>query len=382
MGKFTLVAPTMFGLEGLCADELRKLDFEDVRAENGRVLFSADEAGVARANLCLRTGERVLLRLGRFPAVTFDELFEGVAALPLEDYIPKTGAFPVKGYCLDSKLFAMSACQSIIKKASAKRLGEHYGLETLPETGALYQLQFSIMKDVAELYLDTSGPGLHKRGYRAIGVVAPIRETLAAAMVILSKYRGRDPFCDPFCGSGTIPIEAAMIAKNQAPGLDRSFSAQKWDFLPKDIWLEEGDRAMAAEFSGDYDIWGGDIDPKAVAIAKHNAEMAGVDHLVRFEEADATKFHRDDPYGRVVTNPPYGERIMDKSEAEGLYAAFGTAWRDMPPGWSLYLLSSHTEFERTFGAQADKKRKLYNGMIKCDLFMYGKRGEKSHERNR
>ena len=283
----------------------------------------------------------------------------------------------MKGFCLDSRLFAMSACQSILKKAVARRLGEHYGLETLPETGEVYQLQFSVMKDVAELYLDTTGPGLHKRGYRAVGVAAPLRETLAAAMVMLSRYRGRDPFCDPFCGSGTIAIEAALIARNQAPGLDRSFSAQKWGFLPREIWLDEADRAMSAEYQGEYDIWGGDVDPQAVSIARHNAQLAGVEDLVRFEVADALTFHRDVPAGRVVTNPPYGERIMDKGEAEELYAGFGKAWRGMPQGWSLYLLSSHTEFERTFGVQADKKRKLYNGMLKCDLFQYlGKRGER------
>ena len=377
MEQYTFSVPTVFGLEGLCADELRRLELGNVRAENGRVLFESGPEGLARANLNLRTGERVLLRVGRFPAETFDELFEGARALPWEQFIPRDGAFPVKGFCLDSRLFEMSACQSILKKAVARRLGEHYGLETLPETGEVYQLQFSVMKDVAELYLDTTGPGLHKRGYRAVGVAAPLRETLAAAMVMLSRYRGRDPFCDPFCGSGTIAIEAALIARNQAPGLDRSFSAQKWGFLPREIWLDEADRAMSAEYQGEYDIWGGDVDPQAVSIARHNAQLAGVEDLVRFEVADALTFHRDVPAGRVVTNPPYGERIMDKGEAEELYAGFGKAWRGMPQGWSLYLLSSHTEFERTFGVQADKKRKLYNGMLKCDLFQYlGKRGER------
>lgn len=377
MEQYTFSVPTVFGLEGLCADELRRLELGNVRAENGRELFESGPEGLARANLNLRTGERVLLRVGRFPAETFDELFEGARALPWEQFIPRDGAFPVKGFCLDSRLFAMSACQSILKKAVARRLGEHYGLETLPETGEVYQLQFSVMKDVAELYLDTTGPGLHKRGYRAVGVAAPLRETLAAAMVMLSRYRGRDPFCDPFCGSGTIAIEAALIARNQAPGLDRSFSAQKWGFLPREIWLDEADRAMSAEYQGEYDIWGGDVDPQAVSIARHNAQLAGVEDLVRFEVADALTFHRDVPAGRVVTNPPYGERIMDKGEAEELYGGFGKAWRGMPQGWSLYLLSSHTEFERTFGVQADKKRKLYNGMLKCDLFQYlGKRGER------
>lgn len=381
MEHLELAIPTLFGLEGLCADELRRLGLSDVRAENGRVLCAARPADIPRVNLNLRTGERVLVLLGSFPAGDFDALFEGVRALPWEDFLPRDAAFPVKGHCLNSALHAVPACQSIVKKAVAARLGSKYGLEQLPETGSLYQIQFAIMKDTASLYLDTTGAGLHKRGYRAVGVVAPLRETLAAAMVMLSKYRGRDPFCDPFCGSGTIAIEAALIAKNRAPGLDRSFSAQKWGFVPASAWMEAADEAMDKEFDGDYDIWGGDIDPKAVAIARSNAEKAGVEDLVRFEVADALSFHREEPYGKIVTNPPYGERIMEKKEAEDLYRGFGKAFRALPDGWTLSLLSSHTEFERTFGRNADRKRKLYNGMLKCDLFLYGKRGA-HHEKKR
>ena len=381
MEHLELAIPTLFGLEGLCADELRRLGLSDVRAENGRVLCAARPADIPRVNLNLRTGERALLLLGSFPAGDFDALFEGVRALPWEDFLPRDAAFPVKGHCLNSALHAVPACQSIVKKAVAARLGAKYGLEQLPETGSLYQIQFAIMKDTASLYLDTTGAGLHKRGYRAVGVVAPLRETLAAAMVMLSKYRGRDPFCDPFCGSGTIAIEAALIAKNRAPGLDRSFSAQKWGFVPASAWMEAADEAMDKEFDGDYDIWGGDIDPKAVAIARSNAEKAGVEDLVRFEVADALTFHREAPYGKIVTNPPYGERIMEKKEAEDLYRGFGKAFRALPEGWTLSLLSSHTEFERTFGRNADRKRKLYNGMLKCDLFLYGKRGA-PHEKKR
>lgn len=370
MTKLELAVPTLFGLEGLAADELRRLNLDDVRAENGRVLCAASPADVARVNLNLRCGERVLIVLGSFRAADFDALFEGTRALPWEDFIPREGAFPVKGYCLNSALHSVPACQSIVNKAVAARLGERYGLSSLPETGALYQVQFSIMKDTATLMLDTSGAGLHKRGYRAVGVVAPLRETLAAAMVTLSRYRGRDPFCDPFCGSGTIAIEAALMAKNRAPGLSRSFAAQKWGCFPANIWMDAADEAMDREFNGDYDIWGGDVDPGAVEIARANAVKADVEDLVRFEVADAAKFHRDAPFGRVVTNPPYGERIMEKREAEDLYRAFGAAVRTLPPGWKVSVLSSHTEFERTFGKTADKRRKLYNGMIKCDLFQY------------
>ena len=259
-----------------------------------------------------------------------------------------------------------------MKKAAARRLGTAYGLETLPESGSRYQIQFAIVKDIATLYLDTSGEGLYKRGYRAQNMGAPLRETLAAALVTLSRYRGKDPFCDPFCGSGTIPIEAALIAKNRAPGLDRSFAAQKWRNMDSRLWLDAADEAMDKEFHGTYDIWGGDIDPAEVELARHNAQLAGVEDCVRFEVADAAKFHRDSEYGQLVTNPPYGERLLEKREAEELYRVFGRAVRDLPPKWRVLVLSSHTEFERAFGRPADKKRKLYNGMLKCDVFQYGK----------
>ncbi len=370
MSELQFTVPTLFGLEGVCADEVRRLELPQVKAENGRVLCTGSAADLPRLNLNIRTGERVLLTLGTFPARDFDALFEGVRALPWERFIPRDGQFPVKGHCLNSALRSVPACQSIVKKAIAARLGSKYGLQTLPETGALYQVQFAIMGDEAALMLDTSGPGLHKRGYRAQGVAAPLRETLAAGLVLLSRYRGKDPLCDPFCGSGTIPIEAALIAKNRAPGLNRSFSAQKWSWLDKKLWMSAADEAEDREFEGEYEIWGGDIDPEAVALAKHNAQLAEVEDIVRFDVDNATRFHWGGLYGRVVTNPPYGERVMERKEAEDLYRSFGKAWDKLPQGWKLYLLSSHTEFERTFGKKAGKKRKLYNGMLKCDLFMY------------
>ena len=313
----------------------------------------------------------VLIEMGRFDAFTFDELFEGTKALPWESIIPKDGAFPVKGYSLNSKLFSVSDCQKIIKKAVVERLKKSYGLEWFPETGALYQIQFSIMKDRVSLCIDTSGDGLHKRGYRPAHNAAPLKETMAAAMVKLSRYRGRDDFCDPFCGSGTIPIEAALIAKNRAPGLDRGFTAMCWKNIDRRVWEQEREAAKAKEYHGDYNIVGADIDPKAIEIARENAQRAGVDDVVRFEVADAMKFDRKTERGVIVTNPPYGERIMEKEQAEELYRGFGKAYLQSE-NWQLYLLSSHTEFERCFGKTADKKRKLYNGMIKCDLFMYFK----------
>ena len=369
--NYRMCVPCLLGLEGPIADELKRLDIADVAAENGRVYFSGGDAELARANICLRIGERVLIELGCFEARSFDELFEGTKALPWEAMLPSDAAFPVKGYSLNSTLFSVSDCQKIIKKAVVERLKSVYGLEWFPESGALYQIQFSIMKDRVSLCIDTSGEGLHKRGYRPAHNAAPLKETMAAAMVKFSRYRGRDDFCDPFCGSGTIPIEAALIAKNRAPGLNRSFTAQRWQSIPPRVWQDEREAAREREFNGDYRIVGSDIDPKALEIARENARRAGVDDVVRFEQADAMQFDRQTERGVIVTNPPYGERIMEKQEAERLYRAFGAAYAKTE-NWQLYLLSSHTEFERCFGRTADKKRKLYNGMIKCELFMYFK----------
>ena len=369
--NYKMCVPCLLGLEGPIADELKRMDMQNVASENGRVYFTGDDTAIARANIRLRIGERVLIEVGKFTAKTFDELFEGTKALPWESIIPADGAFPVKGYSLNSALFSVSDCQKIIKKAVVERLKKSYHVEWFQETGALYQIQFSIMKDSVSLCIDTSGSGLHKRGYRPAHNAAPLKETMAAAMVNLSRYRGRDEFCDPFCGSGTIPIEAALIAKNRAPGLDRGFTAMNWKSIDRHIWEDERELARSREFNGNYRIVGSDIDPKALELAKENARRAGVDDIVHFEIADARQFNRQTERGVIVTNPPYGERIMEKQEAEGLYRDFGKALATCP-NWQLYLLSSHTEFERTFGRMADKKRKLYNGMIKCELFMYFK----------
>ncbi len=365
------VVPCLLGLEGPIRDELVRLGMKDVVSENGRVFFSGGFEDLVKANVCLRIGERVLLEIGSFDAVTFDELFERTKALPWEDYIPEDGAFPVKGYSLNSALFSVSDCQKIIKKAVVERLKTKYRTDWFRETGALYQIQFSIMKDRVSLCIDSSGAGLHKRGYRPAHNVAPLKETMAAALVTLSRYRGREDFCDPFCGSGTIPIEAALIARNIAPGLNRSFSCENWPQIPSGIGRLVREEARSREYHGSYSILGSDLDPEAVKIARENAERAGVADIVRFEVADALQFERKTQNGIIVTNPPYGERILEKQQAEELYRGFGRAWSALE-NWKLYLLSSHTEFERTFGREADKKRKLYNGMIKCDLFMYFK----------
>ena len=369
MQKLDLCVPCLFGLEGLVGNELRRMDVEAVMPENGRVRFRGDLNAVARVNLRSRFGERVLIELGRFRADSFDRLFEGVKALPWEQFIPADGAFPVKGYSLESALHSIPDCQKIIKKAVVERLKQRYRVNWFSEQGAKYQIQFAIMHDEAVLYLDTTGTGLHKRGYRPAHVTAPLRETLAAACVDIAGYRGKGDFCDPFCGSGTIAIEAALAAKGRAPGISRAFAAEQWKGIPKSVWHSERDAARAREFSGDYHIFASDIDPAAVEIARKNAARAGVEELISFSVADACAFSRGTERGVIVTNPPYGERLLEKQEAEQLYREFGAAYRNTEH-WSLYLLSSHTEFEQAFGRQADKKRKLYNGMIKCDLFQY------------
>ena len=369
MREMEFTVPCLFGLEGLCGDELRRQNFENVRVENGRVLFSGDETALAKANLWLRTGERVLITLGSFPARSFEELFQGVYHLPLEDFIPRDGTFPVKGHCLSSQLMSVPDCQAIVKKAASRRLGEKYGLSWLPETGDKYQLQFSIMNDQVNLYLDTTGPGLHKRGYRAVGNEAPLRETLAAAMVQLTRYRGREFFWDPFCGSGTIAIEAALIAKNRAPGLMRKFAAQSFPWIAPEIWDDLRREAKEKEFNGNYHILGSDNDPRCVSLSMANARKAGVADCIRFRDGDATKMSLPTDTGILVTNPPYGQRMLEQQSAQRLYAALGRHLK-YANGWKKYIITSEPEFEHYFGKRADKKRKLYNGMIQCNYYMY------------
>ena len=369
MNRMDFAVPCLFGLEGIAGDELRRLKLDNVRVENGRVLFSGDETAMAKANVCLRTGERVLLVLADFEAKTFEHLFQGVYRANLEDYIPKDGAFPVKGHCLNSQLMSVPDCQDIVKKAASRRLGEKYGVSWLPETGVKYQLQFSVMNDRVTLYLDTTGPGLHKRGYRAVGNDAPLRETLAAAMVQLTRYRGREYFWDPFCGSGTIAIEAAMIAKNQAPGMKRRFAGEAFAWCEPSVWGAVRTEAKEHEFRGDYRILGSDNDPKCVSLSMANARKAGVADIVQFKDGDATKMSLPSDSGILVCNPPYGQRMMEQQSAQRLYSAFGKHIR-FADGWKKYIITSEPEFEHYFGKRCDKKRKLYNGMIQCNYYMY------------
>ena len=369
MEVMTFVVPCLFGLEGLAAEELRRLGLDSVQAENGRVLFQGGQEAMAMANLWLRTGERVLLRLAKGPARSFEELFQIVATTPLEEVIPRDGKFPVKGHSLNSQLHSVPDCQAIVKRAAAKRLGAKYGVTWLPETGELYQLQFSLMHDEFELFLDTTGPGLHKRGYRAVGNDAPLRETLAAGMVQLTRYRGRDFFWDPFCGSGTIPIEAALIAKNRAPGLTRGFAVERFAWIDGTLFPRLRREAPEREYQGDYRILGSDNDPKCVSLSMANARKAGVGRLIQFRDADATKASLPAQEGILVCNPPYGQRMLEQRQAQALVQQLGRHLK-FSDGWKKYIISSEPEFEHHFGRRADKRRKLYNGMIQCEYYMY------------
>ena len=367
--ELQMVAPCLFGLEGIAGDELRRLNMENVRVEDRRVLFTGDEAALARANVCLRTGERIMIVLAQFEAKTFEELFQGVYHANLEDFIPKDGQFPVKGHCLNSQLMSVSDCQAIIKKAASKRLGEKYGISWLPETGVKFQLHFTILNDKVTLSLDTSGQGLHKRGYRGVGKDSPLHETLAAGMIQLTRYRGREYLWDPFCGSGTIPIEAALIAKNRAPGLNRDFAAKEYPWLPQNIWQDAKDEARDKEFNGKYQIMGSDSDPACVSLSFANARKAGVADCVDFRDGDATKMDLPAQSGIIICNPPYGERMMEQHSAQRLYSALGRHLK-FANEWKKFVITSEPEFEHWFGRRADKKRKFYNGKIKCDYYMF------------
>lgn len=372
MSKETLrfTVPTLFGLESVVAAELKRLAMADVRAEDGRVHGRGQLRDIARLNISLRSGERVLIELGSFAAPDFDALFEGVRRLPWEEFIPREGAFPVKGYCLSSALRSEPACQSIIKKAVAEKLSFAYGLQTLPETGALYQIQFALFKDRASLLLDTTGPALYKRGYRRGGVLAPLRETLAAGLVQLMHWRGKEPFWDPHCGSGTICIEAALIALNRAPGLDRSFTAQKWACLPGEAWSDGAEEALDKEFHGSYQITASDIDPHSLRAARQNAAAAGVEDVISFLRLDSARLSAEREAGVIVTNPPYGQRLLEAEQARELLRAFGAAAAGLPAGWRVGVISPEKELETLFGRRAVKRRKLYNGKTPCQLYMF------------
>ena len=367
--KFEIVITTLLGVEAFTAREIKRLGYDDVKTEDGRVTFVGDINAVARANMWIRTGERVFIKLGEFDAKTYDELFEGTKSLPWEMWITKNSAFPVKGHTLKSKLHSERDCQAIIKKAVADRLTQKYGVSWFEETGAAYQIQFSLMKDRATLMIDTSGEPLHKRGYRPKSNLAPLRETVASAMVMMSYWKFEYPLCDPFCGSGTIPIEAAMFKKNIAPGLRRSFAYEDFEQFDSSIKKSAIDEAKDSVRDLPLQIYASDIDSDTVMIAEANIKNAGLDKIIVPTVKNAINFKSDLPYGTIITNPPYGERLGDKEECEILYGQVGRMYSKLKD-WSCYILAPDGNFEECFGKRASKRRKVYNGMIKCNIYQY------------
>ena len=366
--KMTFAAPCLFGLESILAGEVRRMGGEDVTVTDGRVTFTGDWTMLARANLTLRTAERVQILLGEFEARTFTELFDGVKKLPLEEFIGRQDAFPVKGPSVHSALYSIPDCQKIIKKAAVDRLGEVYGVSWFEETGPVHQLQFTILRDRVSLMLDTSGPGLHKRGYRRNAGGAPIKETLAAGMIDLAFVKPDTVFCDPFCGSGTLVIEAAMKALNVPAGLHRTFAAQKWDCVPAEVWRQERTRGLdLIRRDATFTAYGSDLDGNILEVALDNARKAGVPRRVHLRQADIDQFQP--PEGAVVvTNPPYGERLLDQQQAREILTRMGKVFQ---PGKAAYhVISPDQELERWFGRRADKRRKLYNGMLRCQLYSW------------
>jgi putative N6-adenine-specific DNA methylase len=367
--RIEYIAPCLFGLESVLAGEVKRMGGEDVRVSDGKVEFAGDINLLARANLTLRTAERVLIKLGEFDARSFTELFDNVRALPLEQFIGKQDAFPVKGYSLHSTLHSVPDCQKIIKKAAVERLHEKYGVSWFEETGPVHQLQFSILKDRATILLDSSGAGLHKRGYRKNANEAPIKETLAAGMLDLAFVKKDSQLYDPFCGSGTIIIEAALRAINMPAGINRTFAAEKWDSIPSHIWKEERTRGLdLIRKDARFCAYGSDIDRNAVELALQNAYKAGVAERVRIRIRDVKDFKVPETPSIVVTNPPYGERLLDVEQARAIETMMGRVFRRGTTGY--YIISPDEEFESHFGRKANKKRKLYNGMLKCNFYMY------------
>ena len=366
---YTLVAPCFFGTESTLHFEIKRLGAQNIQVTDGRIAFQGGAELIAAANLNLRTAERVLLQLARYKATTFDELFDGCYQIPWEELLPADAAFPVKGSSLSSQLSSVPACQSILKKAVVKRLLAGHRVTALPESGDAYKIRFALRKDEVEIYLDTSGDGLHKRGYRKRATLAPIKETLAAAIADLGRVRRDSLVQDPFCGSGTLVIEAAQKALNLAPGLGRHFAAEHFAFLPAEVWAQQREKAHGeARPDAAFEGVGYDIDPAAVALASANARLAGVGDRCRFAVADIQGF-TPAANGTVLTNPPYGERLGDAAEAAALARALGQVWQ-RHPGQGLYAITADAEFEQHFGKKAARRRKIYNGMIPCQLYMY------------
>ena len=381
MERFELIAPCHFGLEAVMKREILDLGYEVSQVEDGRVTFIGDAEAVCRANIFLRTTERILLKVGSFKAETFEELFQGTRAIPWEQYIPRDGKFWVaKASSIKSRLFSPSDIQSIMKKAMVERMKGAYGITWFPEDGASYPLRVFLYKDVVTVAMDTSGDSLHKRGYRTLTSKAPITETLAAALLMLTPWKPDRILVDPFCGSGTFPIEAAMMAANMAPGMNREFLAEEWkNLIPKKCWYEAMDEANdLVKDDISVDIQGYDIDGGTVRAARANAAAAGVDHLIHFQQRPVSQLSHPKKYGFLITNPPYGERIEDKKNLPELYKTIGERFAALD-SWSAYIITAYEDTERYFGRKADKNRKIYNGMMKTYFYQF--MGPKPPSRN-
>lgn len=367
--EFNLVAPCYFGLESAATFDFKRIGAQDIRVTDGRIAFKGDARVLAEANLWSRCTERIMILLATFPAKTFDELFDGVSAIPWQNYIPRNGRFPVKGSSLSSVLSSVPACQSIVKKSIVEALRRGHDIKFLPETGDEYRIRFSIRKDVAEVFLDTSGAGLHKRGYRRTAGLAPLKETLAAAIADFARVRRDSIVQDPFCGSGTLVIESALKALNMAPGLNRSFAAEHYSFLPDGLF-DNAREAARAEIKHDaaFEGFGFDIDPAAIDLARYNAEVAGVGKRCRFAVADVANF-APSSQSIILANPPYGERLMEKADVAKLTESFGSALKNSPVK-GAYVITTDSEFEKNFGKRATKRRKVYNGMLPAQIYMY------------
>ncbi len=370
MSKLHLIATSVFGVEAVVGRELKKLGYEDQFIENGRVTFSGDESAICRTNLWLRTSERILLKIGEFKALTFDELFEKTKALPWHDWIPENAEFPVDGKSIDSKLFSVSDCQAIVKKAVVEKLKEKYKREWFDEDGPKYRIEVGLLKDTATLTIDTTGVGLHKRGYRKLVSEAPIKETLASAMLLISRWNKDRALIDPFCGSGTIPIEAAMIGQNIAPGLKRDFISESWPNIPKKLWEDARTEANdLAEFDRELRIHGSDINDEVMSLARYHAKLAGVESSIHIQRLPMSEIKSRYKYGFIISNPPYGERLGEEGEVRKLYKQMGSVFKTLDT-WSYYIITSDQEFEKYFGRKADKKRKLYNGRLMCNYYQF------------
>lgn len=374
MKNFDIIATSAMGLEAIVAKEVRDLGY-DCQVENGKITYKGDARAIARSNMWLRTADRIKIKIGEFKAYTFDELFEKTKALPWEEFLPEDAEFPVSGKSVKSKLFSVSDCQAIVKKAIVERLRKSYKKTTwFEENGPLFKIEVALLKDVVTLTIDTSGSGLHKRGYRSGQGEAPLKETLAAALVMLTNWNPDKPFVDPFCGSGTIPIEAALIGQNIAPGFNREFISEDWPIFPGAVWDEVRMEAEdLAKYDQPLDISGMDIDHRMVKIAEENAFEAGLGDLISFKQMRVQDFTTKKEYGVIIGNPPYGERLGEKKAVEEMYSQMGKAF-DSLDTWSIYILTSNENFEQVYGKPATKKRKLFNGFIRTDYYQYwGKR---------